>query len=127
MLVSTNPWKLHLLGISSISLPREIPYNLPWWFFFWNCPIDHPFHLPLRNWSSCTNFLTLPIMFAKYKSGMQMVNYMPSSRAVWYTYCIVIVHYTITSYYCISGHTITNKLAFLFCRHGWYSSPTTYR
>ena len=24
---------------------------------------------------------------------------MPSSRAVWYTYCIVIVHYTITGYY----------------------------
>ena len=107
---------------------KPAPRNLiqpPLVVFFWNFPIDHPFHLLLRNWSSCTNFLTLPIMFAKYKSGMQMVNYMPSSRAVWYTYCIVIVHYTITSYYWISGHTRPNNSAFLFCRHDWYCSPTT--
>ena len=26
-----------------------------------------PFRLPPRKWSSCTNFLTLPIMFAKYE------------------------------------------------------------
>ena len=42
-----------------------MPYNLPCLFFFWNCPIDHPFYLPRRNWSSCTNFFTLPTMFAK--------------------------------------------------------------
>ena len=80
--------------------PRN-PIQPPLVVFFLELPnsTDRPFHLPEGiNWSSCTNFLTLLIMFAKYKSRMQMVNYWTcpaASRAVWYTHCIVIriVHY----------------------------------
>ena len=38
-----------------------------------------------------------------------------------YSIIIIIVHYKLVT--TVSGHTIPNNSAFLFCRHDWYCSP----
>ena len=94
----------------------------PCLFLFWNCPFDHPFRLPLRNWSSCTNFLTLPNHVCLQNTNQECKWSIFGHAQIQYTYCIVIGHYTRTRYYYISGHTIPNNSAFLFCRNDWYCS-----
>ena len=60
-------------------------------------------------------FLDTTIMFAKNTNAMGELLDMPR-------YSIVIVHYKLAT--TVSGHTIPNNSAFLFCRHDWYCSPT---
>ena len=94
-------WPLEIaVAISSISLPQEIPYNLHWLFFFLQLPIwaslsSSPKELHLMYKILDT---TQSCMFAKYKSGTQMVDFwtcpdtvyiLHSYSALYYNYLIL--------------------------------------